>query len=263
MTDAPRNLHGPPGDAPDPDGAAIDAYLDGELDAAARAAFEERLRGDAALRAEVELERRIGGRLRAIMAPPESIDAPLHAGAGASPAGAPGPVAGRVGPVRRVGPLLRIAAVLALAGVGAWLAVARPWAPPAAEVALGEVRQRMVAQGFQPAWVCGDDAEMLRYTRERLGTPMTIHPGPGVQLVGWHYTGGALGEHAQVLLATVDGVRSVVVMDRAEHDRPQRAGAAAEGEGLRLHRREVGGVVMYELSPRAEAAILPSVAVVR
>jgi hypothetical protein len=230
--------------------ARIDAYLDGTLSPGERIAFERSVSDDPALGAEVELQQRIDGRLRVLMAAPEAPASPVATGA----------IAGRVG----FPSWLRIAAVIAVVGAGVWAGVSRPWEglfkPAPSNLSADAVVKRLIVdEGFKPMWVCDDDAKFLAYTQKELKTPFLVRPAPGVQLVGWAYAPGLLAEDAEpakVLLVRAEGKEVVVAMgpradDRTVHTDP--------GSHLNIHRKVYKGVVMYEISPLDHAVVLPAV----
>ncbi len=217
----------------------LEAYVEGSLGAAERAAFERDMLRDPALRAEVETQQRIDDRLRAIFAPPV-------------PAGAPGAPPRPVAPWTRLA--LGLAAALALAAAGAYWAGLLGRGP--GDTRADALYARLVRTGFEPAWVCGDDAEFVAYTRDTFGQAFTIEPAPGVELLGWTYCSGVLGDGAGVLLATVGGDRAIVIVDRSGNDRRVPVDA---GSGLRVFRARAGGAVLYEVTPRDSPALLPRV----
>lgn len=247
-------------DTSSPAGGAseFDAYFDGELSASARAAFEARLATDEAMRAEVELQRRIDGRLRELLGASEFPGMPDTALAANGVA--LGRIDGKQGDRAARGGLpswVRVAAAVAVVALGAWAMVTKPWAgllgPAPSQVAADAVYNRFVRTGFEPATVCDNDAKFLDYTAKELGTSFLVRADPGVHLVGWTYSDGLLGEHAKVLLARRGETPVIVVMDRATNDRQMRL---EPGSALRLHRAKFGGLVLYEIGPDAEPAII-------
>ncbi len=221
--------------------AVFDAYVDGLLSAAERAAFERRLEADPALRAEVELQRRIDARLRVAMAPPA-----MPEGEGKSADAASAPI-----PMRRVGmpAWLKVAAVLAVAAVGVWAAIARPWESwgpwlPSSLTA-DVVMKRMLDDGFTPTWKCENDTQFLQYSKDRLGVAFLVRPAASVQVLGWTYSPGLLAEPAQVLLVRAEGEPVMVAMGPTRDDREIRVEA---GSRLHVQRGVYRGVVMYEIS---------------
>jgi hypothetical protein len=223
-------------------GTMIDAYLDGTP--ATRAEFERRAAGDPGLSRELELQRRVDDRLCVLMALPDAPAMPHARGSiGISDA--------------RTRRILRIAAALALCAVGAWAALARPWAmllgPGRSDVAANVAYRELVKGGLTPIWVCGSDEEFGKYTREKLGAALTITPRTGLELVGWTYAGGLLDSSAQVLMCRADGKPVIVVMGKKADDRSMHADA---GSGVTIHRREMGDVVMYEVSEREDETVL-------
>ena len=229
--------------------AMIDAYLDDAMSGTERVAFDRSLAGDEALSRELELQRRIDGRLRALVVVPRS---PALPGEGGSM---------RIGPeeprARRWPTWARLAALLALCALGAWGALNQPWkrwmGPAPSDVAANVVFAELVKGGLRPQWKCDSDEIFAKYTMEKLAVTFTIKPKPGVEVVGWTYTSGLLDSSAQVLMCRVDGKASIVVIGRVEDDRAMHADAAS---GVQVHRKERWGLVMYELNQRPDAPVL-------
>lgn len=229
-----------PGDAD-----AIDLYLDDAMHAAERTAFESRLATDPDLRRQVEAGRRADAWLRERYQPPDF-------------AGVPAP---RPAPLARLGRwrMLGLAALLALAAIAAWQFGLLPGSsgPSMAQVARGDVGawfKAARAADFPIEWVCKDDAELARYTRERLGQAWTIAPDPDLTLVGWAYTDRLMNSgYSNVLYARYGGRPIAVVADTLEADPGLREPA---DKSVHLFRREIGPLVVYEISPIDRPVVL-------
>lgn len=223
----------------------IESYLRNEMTGDERAAFEREQLREPSLRAAVELERTIDDRLRAMFAPP----APATLEPLASGGSAPMPV-----PRSWVRLALGLAAVLALAAGVHFSGILGP-APGGTKA--DAVLARFVRTGFEPAWVCKDDAEFIQYTRDTFGQAFTVAPSADVQVVGWDYCSGVLGDEAGVLLVKLgDDEKAILVVDKRANDRPVEVEPAS---GLTVHRRKVGSAVLYEVSKRDTPAVLPLV----
>jgi len=220
--------------------ARIELYLRDEMSAKDRAAFEREMLRGGSLRAEVELERRIGDRLRAMYAPPE---APMIPGGGQGP---------------MVRPWVRIAlGMAAMLAIVAGVYFSGMLGPAPGGTKADAILARLERTGFEPSWACENDAEFVRYTREKFGQAFTVAPAAGVQVIGWDYCSGVLGEEAGVMLVKLgDGERVIVIVDRKSHDRPVEVEPSG---GLRVHRLKVGNAVLYEVSKREAAAVIPLV----
>ncbi len=160
-------------------------------------------------------------------------------------------------PRRRFG---RFAVAAAVVGglVGVWL-IGQNLVPdrprgyqPQPWRAMQTVYHDMVNEGFQPLWVCKDDQEFADSFRSTYhqGLLLTEMP-PGTTTLGLSYC-NSLTAGTTCLLATSGGQPVVVFVDRIERDHPQPV-----PEGLRLHRKEIDRLVLYELSPLEEPAVLP------
>lgn len=248
----------------------LDAYLDGLLGEAERAEFESLLSRDPGLADAVALQRRIDAEIRAALAPPETAPAPA-----ADPLAATVPFQRpRVATVRGTSPALQpaprsvlarlrpwaLAAGLALAAIGAYVVAQRQAAGEVKYVEPADLYARLKSTGFTPEFVCTTDAEFAGAVQARLGSPLALAPEgrAGVQLVGWAYgntyEGRIVGPDTLVLMTRLDGTHDVLVlMDKAASDRRL---AVPPGSGLSLFRRQVGSIVLYELTPLDKARLL-------
>ncbi len=163
----------------------------------------------------------------------------------------------RHGRRRMLGQLAAAAAVLG-GVVGIWLIAqnfrAGPsdgYTPPAWQ-SLETAYNDWVADGFEPMWVCADDREFIDTFRTAYHQGLLLGELPsGTTSLGLSYC-NSISKRTTGLLATVNGTPLVVFIDRVEMDQPQ-----AQPEGLYLHRRRIGKLVLYELSSVEQPAVLP------
>jgi hypothetical protein len=165
---------------------------------------------------------------------------------------APPPVAGVIGRTR----LWAVAAAIVGMIVGGWLfwqAVAprpsNPYDQPWRSVA--QVYDDTV-QDFAPQWVCRDDAEFARSFADQLGQPLLLAQSGGVQALGLSVC-NTLSPRTLVLLARADGQEVLVLVDRIERDRTI---TLPPESSLKLFRRQIGDLVLYELTPREQPAVI-------
>jgi hypothetical protein len=221
-----------------------DAYLDGQLDAAGRAAFERAMRDDPALARQVALQRRIDQSLGRLFA---ASDRSAGRVAPAAAAGAR-PIAFR--------PLTWSIAAAVLVGVALVVYFLSRPGTPAGPGPLPGVYQGQVAAGFTPQVVCTTVPDFAAWVNQYYG--QSLYPPEkheGVEFVGWNYA-PAVSSNSGVLLATVGDKKVIVVLDRKVREKkplPTPQG----GEGLHVFRREVGSVVAYEVTPLDHPSILP------
>lgn len=233
-----------------PDGIdPIDAYLDGMMTDAERAAFEARLEQDAELRRVVEFQRQVDQSLVRQLPYQPPAPAPIAISS-----------ARRVS-WKRLGWIGAIAAVIVLSVITA-LYIARPSGTKFRAPDL--VYRDFESKGWKPSWVCKDDREFAEmvdfYLHSAVVVPLST---PGVDLMGWSFAdqwdkgrplGTPLSQQTLALLTKVDGRNVLVLMDRESSDRkldvPKRS-------GLHLFRRTVNGLVLYEVSPLSEPRVLP------
>lgn len=142
------------------------------------------------------------------------------------------------------------AAAMLVLGIGAYVALM----PARASFDQpGDVYAGIVSAGFEPREVCTDDAAFRDWMVRKFGQDLVIPEGsPGVELVGWDYK-RVLTTRTGVLLARVEGREVIVLVERREHAER----LARRSGGLRVFRRDVGGVALYEVTPMDEARLLP------
>lgn len=255
----------------------LDLYLDDLLEGEDRARFEAQMEQDATLREQVALQRRIDLSLKsqATFDPSKlRFDAPGRAGAASvapEKARSFGPLEPlpRTAPVqaerpRKIGPgrwrWYGVAAALLLSAAGLYrYATGGPdevkFMEPAALYA------RMQATGFTPEFVCKDDAEFAGAVSKRLGSGLLVAQAPGLNVLGWaygqDYSGRIVGPDTLVLMTRLDEKHNVLVlMDKLSSDRRL---CIPKDTGLHLFRREVGKLVLYEITPLNEPRVLERV----
>lgn len=242
---------------------ALARYLDGDLTGAALEEFERHLNGSPELRAELESQSQIARSLQRSFKPSivsganilalasRSTDAVSHAAAGESVPRSSATLFRRLG----------LAAVFALGVFGCWMI----WQqfkpdPPAPIVTITKPRTAAeyygfkVNQGFEPDWVCANDQEFSQTFRDRFGQPMSLKPAQdGVHMLGLSYT-NIFSPHTIAMLGKANDQSAVVLIDRLTSDNTE---LALVGCGnLKVHRREFGSLVAYEISPMPEPHLL-------
>jgi anti-sigma factor RsiW len=211
----------------------INAYLDGRLSDAQRAAVEKHIDRDADLRREVEQLERMEDSLRDRFGPDQApaIDLPA--------------------PPRRLFVPLSAAAIILLALLGGvyWYMNHMPGqqAPSTglyAQLSPEQAYAQTVAAGFQPGWVC-EPKEFRETFANRFGQPLALAPDTAAtQMLGLSYM-NVLSADTIAMLARVDGQPVMVFVDRA--DAP--AAKVPPGSDLTLFERTIGGLMLYELTP--------------
>lgn len=243
----------------------LDAYLDGRLDEARRREVEAELERDPALRALVGLQGRIDDGVKRFATPPDPKA--VLARAKADLAAERAEEAREDAETAKQGEVVRgpwgrrvIVALAACLLVTLGLAFLRDPGPKDYPLgAVASIYERRVQSGFQPDWVCRDDAEFEQSVSARLGRTVKLaatRP-PGVEVLGLGYD-GVVSAHGMVVLAHVDGRPVLVVVDKAASDRPI---SLPEGSPLRLFRRQVQDLVLYEVTPFDAVRAIPALVV--
>lgn len=225
----------------------LDLYLDGLLDPQEAAAFEQAMASDPALAAQVELQRRIDASLSRAFAYPEDADVSVPEARAIPLAGS----SSRRFSWKRVGAVTAVAASLTIAFI-----LSRPntFDPPIRPVLVKltacEVYKRLNDNNWVPSFRCKSDEEFVAAVQKRLGSSVLIPMSTlGVTLDGWGYADGYEGSplslHAMYLLTHVGDRRVLVMMDTKANESSVPKGTC----GINLFRREVGSVVLYEVSP--------------
>jgi hypothetical protein len=260
----------------------IEAFLAGDLSSAERADFEAMLAADDELRRQVELQKAADESLRRVYVPvavalPPSVtmqmsDSPLklvggaESGTGAGNAAAVGGAAKNAGGGSFLTQPLKLTAKTAWIGIAAAVVLAavtwystRPPAPVFQQLTPETIYARMEARDFAPEVVCTTSEDFYAFMMKRFRQPMVPATVANVQLLGWGYSdaysGSMLSLNAVVLLAKAEGEPVVVVMDRRSEDRGVKLDPAS---GLNLFRRELGSVVLYEITKRKSADVIES-----
>jgi anti-sigma factor RsiW len=237
----------------------LEAYLDGQMSDAARAAFAQALRDDPALERQVELQGRIDGSLERLfhVAVParEQIVATISAHSSSATVKLPG------SRTRRYGVAAAVVAAAALVGA----IVAAPWdfgpsrAPHFSPRPLADIYRQALAAGFEPSYDCREPERFAAAFKTRQGQPMRLLAmGDGLQMLGLAYVGG-LSRNTTAMLCRVEGEPVMVFVDRASAD--QSIADDHAGDGLHVFRQERDGLVFYEVTPlpapRAAELIVP------
>jgi hypothetical protein len=240
------------------DRALLEQYLDGVLAPAERAAFEARLEREPALRDELREREDLQGAIDASLARLYRYTPPKAGSMGATREGGPArPDSRPVRFTRRLWVLTGIAAAVVLASVV--LMLYRPSAITYREP--DALYAQYDAAGFRPAWKCESDQEFADATAFYLGSAVVVPLAtPGVEVLGWSYAdefgkGTPISQQTLSLLTRVEGRNVLVLMDRADRDRTLRV---ARDSGLRLFRRVVNNLVLYEVTPLDAPRVLPA-----
>lgn len=270
---------------PDQFSEMLDAYLDGRLNDDQQRSLETAAAADPALAAELSAARAAEAALKRIFEPPataelmprelmapssipfsEALTAPVVGVPAQAPmdsAGHGGPVIGSIAPKKSPSRALTYAAAAAitLIGVGgAWFMLrdTGPAAPPVIRkepLTPGQLYANLMKKKFKPAFVCENDAQFAKFLGDRFGSGAVLAQAPSVEVLGWDYADGMLGEATAVVMARVEEQPVVLIVDEKRFDHP----LTEPGGDLHLFRGTCNGLVVYEISPFSEARLIPQV----
>lgn len=232
----------------------LDRYIDGQMDEGEHRAFEAMVAGDPALKREVALRREAENAILRMFSPP--------AAAPALPAMVEERKRSSVWRISR--PVLAAAAALALTGALVYgyfryTDPARRWRAQGPGNAVVAYREIVEKAGFKPYWVCTDEAQFMRYAEQQTGSAWVVRAPAEVKLVGWGYVDGQLTPTTTTLLAEVGEEKVIVLAAREKMDRGVEVPKGSGECRLHVFRRQVGDVVLYEITPRREPAVVPFV----
>lgn len=231
------------------------AYVEGQMSADQRAAFEKTLAESPELRVQLDLMRRADESIAHSFAAPGFVKIDFNA------ARATAAMQSRAtsSPLKRWGGLIGVAIAAALLVVAA---LQLPmFSGKAREVlTLSGLYDRQVKNGFQPTFVCNNDAEFVDYTQKSFGLPLLAQGDSSVQIVGWTYDTAqgyndlGLSDKAQIVLARVENQPVLLLMDKGEAKGPK-IDKNARGR-LQVFERNVGGVDVFEITPLSKPMVL-------
>lgn len=252
----------------------LDAFLDNLLEGDDRARFEEEMTGDAQVATMVRRSREVNLQLRRAFEPPSPpmwvtshsyIDNSHRANGRATlleqPINRPAidtntePI-----PIRSRRPRwprrLAVAAAIVLAGAGAWLVWQNVRPAPMSSYAVGEWRSLETAytELTKPAWVCDSNEEFESVFAGRFNQPLLFKEPPGEPtMAGLAYCHTITRDTVCMVGSADASSRVVVFIDRLERDNHP----VLEDDGcLHLFRRELGKLVLYEISPKDHSTLL-------
>jgi len=233
---------------PDSPTDLLDLYLDGMLSGEDLHTFERLLESDPELRVQLDQAVAVEQGLKRTFAAP-------HVAMPDERAAAPAPI--KISSWRnRV--MLIAATIMLTLGLGLIVMnLLPPPKQPVRQLAPDAVYQSLVDAGFKPHFVCTTDEEFSSTVRQQFGQPLLVGSSSNVTLLGWAYgsgySGQTLSDKTLILMATVDGVETLMLMDNLENDKNLTIKAAS---GLHLHKRILGDLVLYEVTPSETPTLL-------
>lgn len=250
-----NETHGSTGD---PGRDELDLYVDGLLDDERRAAFERRLFKDPELAAELERQRALDARLGAAFPVPEDAAVTREALAGTRT----GPAAGRPTPLARYA---AAASIFVALGLGLWglglfgpgtsdsargpggndgLAMGDAPPAPAACTAYGGLYAELAAEIEQSVALLEAAPDLGNVCGDRYGMALAVDASDAVPIEGPFASGR--WPTATVLCSPQEPEPILIVVDEVARDpRP----VLESGSPAHLFRRELGDLVLYEITP--------------
>lgn len=241
-------------------------WLDGRLDDADAAQFKAEAADDVTLQQQLELHAAIVRSLRQAFDHEVTTSLPGAAALSLNSVGTRTDASHRSSmdkgapTQRRTLPrqLALAAAAVLMLGVTAWMVwpmiAPAPGVQATAPRTLDAVFASHAARDFKPAWVCADDEEFAQTFRRDYGQALLMKPSPeGTGMIGLIYDHAISAYTALMLCYLNDNQHAIVFIDRRGNDRTLEVDPAS---GLHLYRREVGDLVLYELTPLSQPTFL-------
>ena len=212
----------------------LDAYLDGTMPAAERVQFEGRVKSDVELRTAVETQRAIDTSLRRLfpVAVNGAADAVLKQAQLQTDASEVVVRPRRPEPQIKEKPTsnwlrrLAVAAVVLGGAYGVWSTYTFYFPPKqrftggqaggVQPLRLDEYYDKKVQGGYQPYWVCENDAQFADTFRTRFGQGLLLPQLPAnITCAGLDYC-YTISEDTTAVMLTIDATNVIVLVDRAE-----------------------------------------------
>lgn len=236
----------------------LEAYLDGRLSPSERKSLEFRLSDAPEFKAAVRLQSQIDDALRRQFHAPQPSPSFLRQLRSAEPT-MPKTTRFTFSAVARrtwIGIALAVGAAAAVTWIGLVFLADRGGRPtiPFEPRPLVKIYQETIRDGFAPYFECNDPKRFASTFQRRQGMSLRLMVLPaGCELGGLANSGGLSIKTTSMLC--YDHQQPVLVfVDRLEADQPRMA--ENEEPGLFVHRKEYRGLVMYEVSPFADARFL-------
>jgi hypothetical protein len=248
----------------------LDAYLDGTMAEPERLAFQRLLETDANLNAVVQRQQAIDHSLRRLfpVSAQPSVQAVLQLAQldgqtdsndeqEAKPATAAQPRRGSW--LRK----LAIAAALLIGAYGAWTSYEFYFPPEqhftggqsggVEQLSIDDYYAIKIKSGYQPYWLCEDDAEFAETFRSRFGQALLLRPLPeNITCAGLDYC-YTVSENTTAVMLVVDGEEIIVLVDSATQS--SNCGAKPVSD-LNTFETTVGKLKLIEVSPLDEPKTL-------
>ena len=234
----------------------LEMYLDGLMSQEEKAEFEQLLKSDSDAAGQVELQREIDIRLRRKFPPSAVVAADIEQlVSGSQRPDVDVELPSHTRPRRwLLGVFGGLAATVACAlFVWQW-GGQRDLQPYFRPRPLAEIYRETVESGFRPYYFCEDDDRFQLTFAKRQNVPLRLAEMPAERrMIGLSYSGG-LSRDTTAILCFTQEKPIVVFVDRSETD----TSIATDDldPNLHLFRKQLGDLVLYEVSPLETATIL-------
>lgn len=230
----------------------LHAYVAGEMGEQERAKFETMLADDPELSSRTDVQLAIESRMRKTFAFAKPTVSEVESWLTEADVPATTFTAQATSRSRRewlrigvtVASLAATVAIIAFFAQGRSNRTPEPFFEP---VALAQVYRENVDHGFRPYYFCEDEERFAATFRKRQLVGLRLKPTPDDRyMTGLSYTGG-LSRETTAMLCLVKEKPVMVFVDRLDTD--NESIAVSKPDGLHVHRAELGGLVLYEVSP--------------
>lgn len=249
---------------------SIQAYVADEMSPQELADFEEILANDTELAIQVDAQRAIEQRLRQVFSVAEKSVTEIESWLpDADSVNAPDAKVVITSQLKSNGTIRRhrrSAIAVMIIATSALVLLLFQWGknssiqPYFQRQSLAQLYRETVRHGFEPYYYCEDEERFAKTFLDRQRVALRLKPNPESEMIGLSYPGG-LSRLTTAMLCLVQGEPVIVFIDQLDTD--DRSLAESEPQDLFVHRAELGGLVLYEVSPFDAPKMMSSLEVLR
>ncbi|MCS7033021.1 MAG: hypothetical protein NZ561_03390, partial [Phycisphaerae bacterium] len=234
------------------------AYVEGQLPPDRRAELEARLATSQTLRQQLETIRQMDRSLTRQFPAPAAVNLDFTAARVRAAVAHSSPEPVKL-PWRRWAGLAGLATAASVLVVLAVFVHSEYQKQRANRLTVSRLYDGLVRAGFQPTYVCKDDAEFIDYSNKSFGVPLLARSDAAVTIIGWTYDNPArykdlgISGEAKIILAKAGEMPVLLLLDRNDVPGPK-VDSAARGR-LRVFQSNIGGVRIFEITPLTEPLV--------